>query len=87
MERFEAPPEVDGFFSVDVGDLVEVAHPMEKPYVWAYAKRISETGECAGWLPEVVLGDGELRRRGASAESAAPVAARTLNPKGLSAAN
>mmetsp|Transcript_115957 Transcript_115957/g.368798 ORF Transcript_115957/g.368798 Transcript_115957/m.368798 type:complete len:749 (-) Transcript_115957:96-2342(-) len=61
--RFEAPHEIGGYLSVAVGDTVQLLHPMEKPYSWAYAKRVSEGGEFGqddldvGWVPEAVLCD------------------------------
>lgn len=68
-ERFDAPQEIGGYLSVAAGDRVRLLHPIERPYVWAYAQRISD-GESShdgspniGWLPEVVLGDLDTQHR------------------------
>jgi len=61
---FEAPQEIGGYLSICPGDMVQVMHPLEEPFVWAYVKRIPQPrgthrhddgAASVGWIPECVL--------------------------------
>eukprot|EP00930_Biecheleria_cincta_P045148 TRINITY_DN31121_c0_g1_i2.p1 TRINITY_DN31121_c0_g1~~TRINITY_DN31121_c0_g1_i2.p1 ORF type:complete len:208 (-),score=18.85 TRINITY_DN31121_c0_g1_i2:31-654(-) len=58
-ERFEAPEEVGGYLSIQVGERVKILCDMEAPSAWAYAERYGYSSppasEIVGWIPEVCL--------------------------------
>mmetsp|Transcript_15406 Transcript_15406/g.28499 ORF Transcript_15406/g.28499 Transcript_15406/m.28499 type:complete len:215 (-) Transcript_15406:144-788(-) len=51
-DSFTPPEDVGGYLTVLPGDSLEVLHPIDPPYVWAYV----ECTSVRGWVPECILG-------------------------------
>jgi len=65
-QRFQAPEEVGGYLTVNSSDTLQILHPLEPPYVWAYVGRMGKddtTPVEAGWVPECILGESLDSRR------------------------
>lgn len=57
IQRFEAPPDIGGYLSLEVGDVLTVLHPVVEPAVWAYVERGRGATADRGWAPATALGE------------------------------
>lgn len=56
-EAFEAPQEVGGYLSIQLGERVKVLFEVKAPSAWAYVERHGTFSSEAGWVPEICLSD------------------------------
>eukprot|EP00927_Polykrikos_kofoidii_P072280 TRINITY_DN68416_c0_g1_i1.p1 TRINITY_DN68416_c0_g1~~TRINITY_DN68416_c0_g1_i1.p1 ORF type:complete len:666 (-),score=73.17 TRINITY_DN68416_c0_g1_i1:153-2150(-) len=58
LQGFIAPDEIGGYLSIQRGDTLQVLHPLDFPYVWAYVGKVGQHGMLpaeSGWVPECTL--------------------------------